>query len=57
MRLIAGKKVIVKIALVTLLIVIVTGLLGCSEKPIQYGYVDQESTIEELNIKGKSASA
>ncbi|MBP5632022.1 MAG: extracellular solute-binding protein [Clostridia bacterium] len=52
MKLFSGKKVIMKIALVTVLIFIVTGLIGCTEKPIQYGYVDQESTIEELNIKG-----
>ena len=41
MKLKSGKKLISKIAIMSVLIVIVVGLLGCTEKPIQSVYVDQ----------------
>jgi ABC-type glycerol-3-phosphate transport system substrate-binding protein len=43
---------LLKIVMLTLVLVITAGLIGCKRRVVQTGYVEQDKTVEDLNIRG-----
>ena len=52
MKLTKTNKLILKAVILMLILGIAAGLIGCKRKVVQYGYVDQNATEEDLNIRG-----
>ncbi len=47
------RSLIVRIGVLVFVLSIVVGLIGCKKAPVQTGEVDQNKTVEDLEIKGQ----